>query len=244
MNKLPSSEKIQQLVLDPIDIELAGIIYSLYVLEDHLKSIEADIDRLSKKAESNLKRDLEELKKQNLTQDEMGAESSLPYQSYDDHVDIQLPLLYRGSFIVMLYSAYESAITEIANFIKNNQDLSLYFSDIKGDLSTRIKKYFRYCLAVEVGSTGEWQALKDLTVVRNIYAHTGGRLDSLNEHTKSKLRTIIETRVDNDSNSEYLIVKPEFAQKMLNAVKTTIDLLVDKIKQQKQSSPDSANPRQ
>lgn len=225
-------KKIPQLALDPIDLELAGIKYGLYVLEDHLESIEADIARLSMQAKSDLERKLEGLKKQNLTQDEWGAESSLPYQLYHDHVDIQLPLLYRGSFIVMLYSAYESAITEIADFTQSKRKLPLSLTDIKGDLSERIKKYFYYCLGVDVAKTNKWESLKTLTKVRNVYAHTGGRTDVLSSKKRENLRKIIDKREDIERDYGYLIVKMEFTQAMIKAVSTFINWLIDQVKQQ------------
>ena len=102
-----------------LDFRLLDVLMELHALEDYLKLTEQYIDQLHETEKHTFDAKVKELKSS--IEDE--REWSEANWTYNYRVDYLFPHILRGPFLVMLYSVYEAAVTEIANSLKKKQKL-------------------------------------------------------------------------------------------------------------------------
>ena len=213
-------DKLNELMM--IDWRLVEAIYELRVLEKHLDLLEQQINHLGEQERLATEAKLQ-------TADEV--ERDEVHRLHYEFVDVILPRLLRGPFMVSLWAVYESTVTEIASHIKEDRGLALGLEDIRGgDFLSRAKKYYEHILNFTLCSDQTWERLRILSVLRNSVAHGNGRIEML----KSNYQKIIKNwarQMDGISiRSEYLVVSGPFLRDTLSVVKNSLEDLIERYK--------------
>ena len=204
-----------------IDFTLLEVSTELGILEDHLELIEEQIQRGRKAA----KRELAAKGRELSFDDE--AEWDLLHQEYRFQVHFLLPRSLRCPFLITLFAVYESAVKEIAGLIQKRQGGQISIDDLKGDLLSRAKKYYRHVLHFELSKSNQhWERLTILFDLRNAIAHTNGRLDRLTKKRREKILNIegVESTMDR------VVVNGTFLRETFTMVKDDLEGLVARYK--------------
>jgi len=217
------------------DFRLLEVSLEMSALEDHLELIEnqiATLGRLERIALDDF------IKSQHPSPD--GFERAEAYYGYYHKVDALLPRLFRGPFIVSLYAAYETAVTEIARLIQETLAHPLSLNDIRaGTFLERASKYYRHVLNFELCRDNiGWQYITMLSAFRNAIAHTNGRWDMLNDSTKHRIEQWKKERAGVEIVEGYIVVDSAFLKKTFGHVRDALTDLIDRYKQW----DDSKNP--
>lgn len=217
-------------ILDLNDIGLSSASYDLFFLREHLDNIEKEIARLSSVAEADRDRELKELRLKDFERDELEGQRQLIDSFYNGKVDVRLPLMFRGTFIIMLYAVYEVSITEVAHVLQKRCSLSLSIDDIREGFLDRARKYFEQVL--EMGlcpSTTTWQAIRMLAEIRNGYAHANGRLEMMGKRLSERIKNYAKNNTGEiNTGNGYVIVSSSFTRTALETVSSSIDDLIER----------------
>ena len=206
-----------------IDWRLVEAIYELRVLEKHLDLLEQQINHLGEQERLATEAKLQ-------TADEVERDEI--HRRHYEFVDVILPRLFRGSFMVSLWAVYESTVTEIASHIKEDRGLALGLEkDIKGyDFLSRAKKYYEHILNFTLCSDQTWERLRMLSVLRNSVAHGNGRFEMLRSNYQEKIKNWARQGDGISIRSEYLVVSGPFLRDTLSVVKNSLEDLIERYK--------------
>ena len=161
-----------------IALRLIDVSLELSILKEQLRLIEEQIEQGSQKAESELV-----THRLALPPDDED-EWFLLAQLRDFQIEVVLPRILRGPFLVTLFSVYESSVTEVAGLIQEKQGMRISLDDLKGDLLKRAKKYYKDVLNFKLyASNVNWTRLKKLSLLRNAIAHSNGRMNMISART-------------------------------------------------------------
>jgi hypothetical protein len=103
--------------------------------------------------------------------------------------EVVLPRFYRGSFLITLWAVFESGVIEIADYLAEERKSPLTLRDLRGrDQKEQWTKYFIHIVKYSLGfSNDQWEKLEELRQIRNVLAHSNGRLDLLEENIRRKI---------------------------------------------------------
>ena len=212
-------------ILQGTDFRLLDASIELDALEDHLQLIESQMHRLKKT--NRLKVD-KYIRSKGLTPDDPEWYGTL--QERQDRVD-SLPRLFRGPFLVSLFAAYESIVTEIANLIRDGQSQKITIEDLEGDFLKRAKKYYQRTLRFELCSQQEiWNRIRMLSALRNAYAHRNGRMDMLTQKVKSQIESCMRQGPGISIHYGYIICDATTVDEIFRAVRGSLDDLISRYK--------------
>lgn len=211
-----------------IDFRLLDVTSELHVLEDYYYIIEKQILQLSSAAKSSLD---EYRRKENLTPED--GEWHIAGQEYDHKVEVLLPRLFWGPFIVSLYAVLETSVIEIARLIQQTQKQRISINDQSGrDFLERAKRYYNLVLKFELpGDKIVWHHLDNLTQIRHAIAHANGRLDMSKDKVRKKIEALEKKNIGISSDYNYLLVDSSFAKESLSAVSSVLQCLVERYKE-------------
>ena len=184
-----------------IDIRLIEVERELSILGEHLELIEEQIKRSTDLAICE-----REARERELENDVEADESDWGelHNEYRNYIEVTLPRILRNPLLVTLFAVYESAVKDIARFMKKEDDPSL--DDAKGDFLEHAKKYYKHVLHFELSGDNErWKRLKMLSTLRNAIAHTNGRWEAIDKKTRCK---IMKYKVVNKDYGFILVSKP------------------------------------
>ena len=204
------------------DLRLLEVSMELSTLGTHLELIEDQVERGKATARSKMESETRDLE----FDDE--ADRDFLRQEYYHQVDFVLPRVLRNPFLVSLFAVYESAATEIANLIQHKKDVGVSIDDLKGDILHRSKKYYEHILHFQLSKdNSNWQRLMLLSDLRNVIAHTNGRLDMV---SKGKRDTILKSGGVREELG-CLVVDGDFLKETFALVKNDLEGLVERYKQ-------------
>jgi len=136
-----------------------------------------------------------------LTREEEKAYEVLRQKGYDkDEIEMHqmnqqlaefeevLPRHFRNSILVTLWAIFESAIDEIAEEVRGQQNQAIKLKDIRGvDFLDRTQKYFNHIIRIPLNTGGNlWQHLEKFYKLRNAIVHANGRLENLSSNEAIK----------------------------------------------------------
>lgn len=199
-------------------MRLREVSVDIDTLEEHLDLIEANLEGSIKLAELQLKSEIQGV----TPHDE--DKWDIPHQLHDYKVEITLPRILRNPFLVSLFAVYESTVTEIADFIREEKGLKLRLGDIRrSGFLDQAQLYYKHILQFELSTDNErWKRLKILSVLRNAIAHTNGRWDAIKE--KDRCRLMRQEGVKEDLG--FVVVSECFLRETVRVVKDDLqDLL-------------------
>ncbi|MGH7216845.1 MAG: hypothetical protein ACREIG_06380 [Nitrospiraceae bacterium] len=143
------------------------------------------------------------------------ARQDLRYET--EHV---YPWAFRGSFVILLWALYETCVTEVAEFLQHRGRFELGLKDLRGDnFITRARKYFEHILRFPLHSDPTiWDRLDRLYLVRNAFAHAGGRLSMMNEKARRGVQNLIRDGHDLTEDIGDVLVGAHFARESYDLV--------------------------
>ena len=122
-----------------IDFRLLELSIDLGTLESHFQLIEEEIVRGEEAAGREFQDKWQALE----FKDE--AEWDLLRQDRDFRVKFVLPRVFRGPFLVTLFTVYETAVTEIAKLVQDKRGIQISLDDLRGGLLNRAQEILRPC---------------------------------------------------------------------------------------------------
>ena len=207
------------------DFRLLDASIELDALEEHLQLIERQMEYIERTERNKTET---YIRKEDLCPDD--PEWHIAWQKYDYRID-QLPRFFRGTFLVVLYAAYESIVTEIARLIQDKQSQKKKINDLKGDFSERAKKYYKHILKFDLYSKEKvWQQVKMLSTLRNAFAHANGRLDMLNEKTRNSIQNWAQQKRGISTDDGYIICEANTVADIFGAVRDSLEDLIERYK--------------
>ena len=157
-----------------LDFRLFEVEFQITTLSEHLHLIEDQARRHEENA-----RGVRDLMLSTLSIDDEDYEfnRTMTHHEYEYQVEIVFPFVYRNPFIVVMYSVYESAVTQVAETMQRQLSKSISIDDLRGNFLLRAMKYFSEVLNFDlIGDNRRWERLHALRYIRNIVAHSNGRL--------------------------------------------------------------------
>jgi hypothetical protein len=141
------------------------------------------------------------------------------------------PRLARGSFLVALYAAYESGITELAQATRLAIGADLALEDIKGrHFLESARKYFDKVLGIPLcPNAGQWSTLGELSLLRHLFAHANGRIGGLSLKGQRVFAAMQRRGDATESWGSILLTKP-YVERMLEVVDVSMRDLIERTK--------------
>ena len=213
-------------ILQGMDFRLLDASIELDALAEHLRLIESDMDLRQQREQGNVSAYLRDL---GLTPDD--AEWHQARMNYQERIDL-LPRFYRGPFLVSVYAAYESIVTETADHIRDRKSQQITIRDLRGDFLQRAKKYYEQILQFDLCPQNEvWERIRMLSDLRNAYAHRNGRMDMLKGNVKRRIECWMHQSPGLSTYYDYIICDACIVDEMFRAVRGSLDDLIARYKQ-------------
>jgi hypothetical protein len=205
-----------------IDFRFVEIEYELWALQEYIRTLESQLPLLETQEQEKLRERIRE-------QDYDESDANIEYQQYYDLIERMLPRFFRSPVLVTLWAIYESAIKEIASYIKEKQKCSLDIQDIRGDTLGRTKKYYDHVLKFPlITSDQTWEYLEMLLVLRNALAHGNGRKDAIKNDTWKKIEKWQKAKTGVVVEDDYLIFTASFVQEAFTIVSDALRDLIQR----------------
>ena len=134
--------------------------------------------------------------------------------------------------ILAVWALYEAAVAELAQYVREQQKLSLRLRDIRGGFLDQARRYFADVLKVPLHpAAADWSRLSRIGQLRNVLAHTNGTLRDLSDQRRKDVESLVKSipgvAIVND---EYLVVSIGTAENALAFVKLILSDLVDRVR--------------
>ena len=195
------------------DFRLIGIVVELGILQEQLRFIEEQMERGKERAQQELAPD---------TPSDDESDWDMRRQQYEYEIEVILPRTLRNPFLVSMFSVYEAAATEIAALIQKKQGRQIGLNDLRGDFLDRAKKFYKDAQFKLSTNNDRWKRLQILSNLRNVIAHTNGRLEMVAKERRRKIRRYEGANGDYN----YLVVSGDFLRETFAVVKDELEDLV------------------
>ncbi len=141
------------------------------------------------------------------------------------------PRSQRYSFIVLLFLNLENLLTRFSDGIKKRDGHLIRANDLKGDIIARSRMYLHKIAKIPDLSQSIWEAIEDLSKVRNCIVHTLGEV-ALSSDQK-RIRDIATQGTglsigNSDLNDGFIVLEPAYCEKAVKDVYLLINDLFDK----------------
>ena len=145
--------------------------------------------------------------------------------------EISLPRFFYGPMITTLYAICESAIIEIANYLKKEKKCPLAMKDIRGgNFLDQVQKYYKHVLQFDLINDGDvWRRFKALLILRHAIAHANGRLDMIEEKRKRQIRELVKIHDGISTSNGFLIVSEDFIVDTYSTMRRAFDDLIKRV---------------
>jgi hypothetical protein len=212
--------------LPDFDFRFVELYHELYALEEYMKSVKSQMPDLIQKEEKKAYDSLREKGYENDPIERQQVQQQL-YQLIEE----VLPRYFLGPILITLWAIFESAVSEIAKEVKDQQAHMLSISDINGDFLERTNKYFNHIQQLTINTrNNSWQHLRMLYVLRNALAHANGRLDNIkSEKDKSKIKQWAKKGIGIDHINGSLMFTVEFVKDTYSIVFKVIKNLTNQV---------------
>ena len=132
------------------------------------------------------------------------------------------PRLFRGSYVVMLFAAFEDCVMQ---FVPVTERRAFYRRN--GDLVDKCRRHFHVRHKYPLWTEETMRDLKLLMAVRHVFAHQAGRLDSGRRDALKPLMTTEKPLLTECG--EYLVPTSEFLIWALSLVERSVNDLAEQI---------------
>ncbi len=136
-----------------------------------------------------------------------------------------IPRYLGNSFIIILCSLFEDAMTEIAKYVQERDTPAISLSDLKGDFLHRLGKFFENKAVFFQIDSSELQELKYFYLIRNQIVHENSRItDTTN---RQKIKMLIDTDIGISELAGRIIIEEKYCRSMLEPVNNVIHKQLD-----------------
>lgn len=141
------------------------------------------------------------------------------------------PRIARGSYVVALYAAYESAVTELADKVRRRVGAELALEDIRGrSFTDRARIYFDKVLGIPLcPDAGRWSIVGEVTLVRHLFAHANGRVAALTPRGR-RLVEAMQQRGDARKSFGSILLESRYLNRALDTVDESLRDLIERTK--------------
>ncbi len=208
-----------------VDLRFVEIPYELWVLRQHLRVLEPQIDGLR----TQYRTELEEWRRSKDWDPECDHEMESEVEDLSRDV---LPRLLRHSFIVSTWAVYEGGVFEIAQYLAKHRGARLKLKDIRAEgFLAQAQLYFDSVLTLPLDPDHErLRALDTLLKVRNAIAHGHGRKGVVKASTWDTLEKMATAGDGVAISHGYIIVGPELTRELFVAVDESLTDLMARSK--------------
>jgi len=160
------------------------------------------------------------------------ADRQFASEEVDNLVEEILPRFFRGPYLIALCALFESGVIELADYLAEEKQLSLKLSDIQARKPLkRWDKYYTHVARFPLGfDDSTWERLEELRVVRNVLAHSNGRLDLAEESARRKVKKWCKENRGLYVHFDLLIVSAEYTRAAQVLVIDTLSILIDRVR--------------
>lgn len=113
----------------------------------------------------------------------------------DNFLRVYYPSLIRRSMLLVIFSAFENAMRKMVKKAEEVSESRIKLKDLNrlgGDIE-KFRRYLKLVLKVDfTRMNSEWKIIKELSLLRNFFAHFNGNFDELVEHKDEKAKSDIE----------------------------------------------------
>jgi hypothetical protein len=179
------------------------------------------------------KRALEKLRKKKVADDP--DEYQAAFLKHIVLTEELLPRFFLNPLLLTLWAIYESAIIEIADYLRTqkNEEQTLDKTKARGGFLGKAKKYFKRILSFPLCPDNKmWQELTTCMKLRNAIAHGNGRLEAIKEESREKIIEIAGKRSDISISgiaNGYLVISPQFLRTTYDSVNRSLEELIDRV---------------
>jgi hypothetical protein len=141
-----------------------------------------------------------------------------------------IPRFFRNPLILSLYGIYESAILDIASYLKTKKGLVVKMKDLRGNFLKRARMYFDHILNFPLCPDAQtWEDLETFALMRNAIAHSNGRLDALKENTRKKIVELERADIGISTLPHCLLISGDYLRKTYTLVDGMLTELVKRV---------------
>lgn len=214
---------------EEIDFRFIDIEYELGALDDYIKLLEEQLGGLIEQEQRHFDA---KIQKEIYQIDE--AERQFAYQELYEHIEHLLPRFFRNPLLVTLWATFESAIIEIAEYLRNGKELKLRISDIRGDsFLKQARKYYdhilNFSLCVKPEPLGRLEMLR---ILRNAVAHSNSRINAVrSDEDRKKIGAWVDQKVGISLKFQTLIFSEKFIKEAYITINETLTELLSRVRE-------------
>lgn len=209
-----------------IDFRFVEIEHELWALAEYNRTLESHLPTLKTQEQQRLQ---QRIRDQQLDE----SDASIEYQEHYHLIEDVLPRFFYSPVLVTLWAIYESAVTEIADYIKKQRKLALGVRDITGkNTFDRLQKYFDHYLGFPLVTTDQArERLQMLLALRNALAHANGRKDAVGREQWHKIEQWRKAHAGIITTHDNLMFAAEFVDETLALVGHSLRDLIERTRQ-------------
>ena len=142
--------------------------------------------------------------------------------------DFALPRILYNSFLVSLFTVYETVTTEIAHNLQRKYRIDSSLDEVaEHSFLDRAKEYYHRVLLFDLWATNRgWMRLKDLAYLRNAFAHANGRIEMI-QSRGFKIKKIKGV----DHRYGYILVRGSFVRETFSMVTAELEGLITRYRE-------------
>ena len=149
-------------------------------------------------------------------------------------VEELFPKVFRGGFIISLWSVFEACIKDIAEYVRRKKNIPFGLQDLRaGDFIEQTDKFFYRLLEVKAFPVKSVRTkLEELKGFRNALVHHDGSTEELPRALRSKTEVEYRSKgllVYNDLHHQYAVPTAEYAEEAFKAVRTFLEQFAETV---------------
>ena len=149
------------------------------------------------------------------------------YREVHDIVEHVMHRFFRSTLLVALWGIYESAILDVASYLKTQKDLVVDIDQFKGNLLKRAKLYFEHILNFPLHLDPQiWEVLETFYLLRNAIAHSNGRLGALNKTVRNKIIQLEQANIGISIHSDSILISKDYLGETYSIVDASLQDLI------------------
>lgn len=213
-----------------IDLRFVEYNYELYTLSDYISFVEDAIVNELKKREVEIDN---KIKKYDLSYND--PEYSLLSQDKYKLREYFLPKFFINPIVVSLWAIIETALTFVAEYVRNSNNLELKLNDIRGEnFLDRCQKYYKHILNFPILSDKKiYEIFYIVMKIRHLIAHCNGHLVNLKSEKDSRFsQNLLKQNKNISLYSDEIIITQKFISQVFEVVKKELELIFETVKNQ------------
>ncbi len=137
-----------------------------------------------------------------------------------------------GAAMIATWAIYEATVSQMADYVRDQKEVSLRMSRLKGDFLERARTYYDDVLKFDLHPLGtDWTRLQRLAELRHLIAHANWRLWDVPGEDRKRLESWIKSTAGlSIVGDEYVVVSLDFVRQSHTFVDGLLKDLVDRVR--------------